>query len=71
MVSGYPPVLRVHGELRQLDSAPLDADAVRELLVQLCPPHAMERFRAERNVDFALELTLRGQRAAVSRRTTS
>ncbi len=58
VVAGYPPVLRVHGELRQLDCVAIARDAVPGLLVPLCPPHAMDRFQAERNADFALELAL-------------
>jgi twitching motility protein PilT len=58
VVPGYPPVLRVHGELQELDGAALGDDAVRALLVPICPPHALQRFQADRNVDFALELTL-------------
>ena len=58
VVSGYPPVLRVHGRLQQLDVAALEGDAARGLLMQLCPPHARERFQADRNADFALELML-------------
>ncbi len=61
VVSGYPPVLRVHGELQELEPIALAPEAVREMLVQFCPPHAMDRFDADRNVDFALELTLRGK----------
>jgi len=59
VVPGYPPTLRVHGELRQLDSALLDPDTVQGLLARLCPAYAMGRFRAAHNVDFSLELTLR------------
>ncbi len=58
IVAGYPPVLRVHGDLRQLQSDPIDRDAVPGLLVPLCPAHAMASFQAQRNADFALELTL-------------
>jgi twitching motility protein PilT len=61
VVSGYPPVLRVHGELKELDGAALDGDVVAGMLVPNCPAHAIERFRAERNADFALELMLDGQ----------
>jgi len=61
IVPGYPPTLRVHGRLRQLDSAALAPDAVREMLAAVCPAYAMGRFRAARNVDFSLDLTLRGQ----------
>jgi len=60
LVAGYPPVLRVHGELQPLEPAALDPDGLRGLLVEACPAHAIDRFRAERNVDFALDLTLRG-----------
>jgi twitching motility protein PilT len=59
VVPGYPPVLRVHGDLRQLESAALDPDVVRELLSRLCPAYVMGRFRAAHNVDFSLEVTLR------------
>jgi twitching motility protein PilT len=62
LVPGYPPAMRVHGELQQLDSPPLEPMAVRELLAQLCPAYVMGRFRAARNADFSLELVLRGQR---------
>ncbi len=62
LVPGYPPTLRVHGELRQLQSPPLEPDAVGELLAQLCPMHVMGRFRAARNVDFSLELAMGGRR---------
>jgi twitching motility protein PilT len=61
IVPGYPPTLRVHGRLRQMDAGAFAPDAVRELLAPLCPAYAMGRFRAARNVDFSLELTLRGR----------
>ena len=61
VVSGYPPVLRIHGRLRELDSAALDGDKVRAMLVPLCPAHAMGRFHADRNVDFATEVILGGK----------
>ena len=61
VVSGYPPVLRVHGQLQDLDKVALESDFLQELLMQLCPPHALERFQADRNADFALELALGGK----------
>jgi twitching motility protein PilT len=61
VVPGYPPVLRVHGQLRELDGAAIDGAAAAALLAPLAPPHAMERFQARRNADFALEVSLRGQ----------
>ncbi len=62
VVVGHPPVLRVHGELRRLDEDPLDGETVRGLLGPLCPPQAIDRFRAEKNADFALELPLGNRR---------
>ena len=59
VATGYPPVLRVHGALRELEPTPLCGSTLRELLVQFCPPHAREQFRADRNADFALELSIR------------
>jgi len=62
VVVDHPPVLRVHGDLKELDQVPpLDGEAVRGLLVPLCPQHAMDRFRDDRNVDFAFRLTLGDQ----------
>ena len=62
VVPDHPPVLRLHGELQELDGPPLDRDTVAGLLVPLCPEHSMRRFQAEKNVDFALELTADGQK---------
>jgi len=62
VVVDHPPVLRVHGELRPLDEAPLDAKATRGLLAPLCPAEAMDRFRADKNVDFSLELPIEDRR---------
>jgi twitching motility protein PilT len=62
VVVDHPPVLRVHGRLRPLGEEPLDGDTVRELLTPLCPAEAMARFRAEKDVDFALEMPVESQR---------
>lgn len=60
LVRGYPPVIRVHGELTQLPASPIaDADA---LLAGLCPAHFSSRLRDGGDVDFALDLDLRGFR---------
>lgn len=56
LVSGYPPVIRVHGELDELPSGPLAGDALRDLLVPLCPQHAHELFQTDWNCDFVVRL---------------
>ncbi|MCP5109458.1 MAG: type IV pili twitching motility protein PilT, partial [bacterium] len=60
-VVNYPPVLRVHGELTELDEPPLDGETARGLLTALCPPQAMDGFKVDKNVDFSLELPLSGR----------
>ncbi len=62
VVSGHPPMLRVHGELRELEPGALGSDVVRSLLAPVCPPQGLARFEADRNVDFALELSFAGTR---------
>jgi twitching motility protein PilT len=61
VVAGYPPVLRIHGRLRNLDETALESGFLQELLLALCPPHALERFQTERNADFALERAINGK----------
>jgi len=56
VVVHHPPVLRLHGELVELSSAALDSETVQGLLTPLCPLHAMDRFRSDKNCDFAFEL---------------
>lgn len=58
LVAGYRPVLRVHGQLRELESEPLDAESTRAILVPVCPPHAMAQFEASGNADFAMDMPL-------------
>jgi twitching motility protein PilT len=60
IVRGYPPVLRVHGDLTELPAPPIaDTDA---LLAAICPAHLAPRLRDGQDVDFALDLDLRGRR---------
>ncbi|MFV1968967.1 MAG: type IV pilus twitching motility protein PilT [Pirellulaceae bacterium] len=58
LVVRHPPVLRVHGVLQQLEHDALSGERIREQLMPLCPAHAKEVFRADRNVDFSFELSL-------------
>ncbi|MFQ5734916.1 MAG: type IV pili twitching motility protein PilT, partial [Planctomycetaceae bacterium] len=60
LVAARPPVLRVHGGLQEMDGPPLDGDALRELLLPLCPETARERFEDEKHVDFSWTVELDG-----------
>jgi twitching motility protein PilT len=56
LISGYPPVLRIHGKLEELDLAPVAGDLALGWLTALLPPHLHEQFLAHRNADFAFEI---------------
>jgi twitching motility protein PilT len=56
LVDGYPPFLRLHGELEPLQSPTLSDTQLRSALTPLLLPATLERFLAEKNLDFALEL---------------
>jgi twitching motility protein PilT len=58
VVAGSPPMLRVHGKLTPLDEPPLDAEAIRSLLMPLCSSAIAERFEQELNVDFSMQTAL-------------
>jgi twitching motility protein PilT len=61
VVVGYPPTMRLHGELTELPEPVLTDDAVRAALIPLCPKHALSRFQRRKNVDFALQLDIGGR----------
>ena len=51
LVAGYPPVLRLHGDLVELPGPPLEADEARELLRPVCPPAAFDRLAAKAGLE--------------------
>lgn len=55
LVAGYPPTLRLHGELVQLPDEPLDPDYLRDCLRQLVKPSEWSNFQQSQNLDFSLE----------------
>src|SRR5437762_3288524 len=64
LIVGYPPVLRLHGDLTELAETPLGAEQARSWLCALCPPEALARFQTRKDVDFSFDAALGG----VSRR---
>ncbi|GAB5406400.1 MAG: type IV pilus twitching motility protein PilT [Aureliella sp.] len=58
LVAGYPPTLRLHGELTQLDSPALSSDALLATLLGLCDDDSGAEFKRLHNVDFALSHTI-------------
>jgi twitching motility protein PilT len=61
LVAGYPPVLRIHGRLRELAEAELDGESVRSLVLPIVPPRVLERFEREQGVDLSLERPVHGR----------
>jgi twitching motility protein PilT len=53
LIPGYPPTVRTNGILTQLPEPPLKADESEPLLLSVCPPDALARFRESKNSDFS------------------
>jgi twitching motility protein PilT len=58
LISGYPPSLRLHGDLTELRDGVFAADEAESLLAPICPPGALDRLRTHKNVDFSFDLEL-------------
>ena len=58
LVAGYPPALRVHGEVRELAEVELEAGSLRQMLSAICSKRTLDHFTTEKNADFCLELVL-------------
>ncbi|HEV3258031.1 MAG TPA: PilT/PilU family type 4a pilus ATPase [Gemmataceae bacterium] len=61
LIAGYPPVLRLHGDLIELSEPPLGGEDSHRLLCSLCPPDVLARLEALKNVDFSFDLTMDGR----------
>lgn len=60
LIPGYRPVVRLHGNLVELDEAILDDRAILDLIATYCPAGLAERYRVERNADFSFEIPVNG-----------
>ncbi len=56
LVAGNLPALRLHGELKKLKAERLTDDGLRELLREVAPADAWDRFEQTGDADFAYEL---------------
>jgi twitching motility protein PilT len=61
LIVGYPPVLRLHGNLTELPEPPLRGDDTEALLGALCPPDAQARLHTQKSVDFSFSLIVNGR----------
>jgi len=54
LIVGYPPMVRLEGELHPIENEPvIDEARARELLAEMTDPSQVERLEAERELDFA------------------
>jgi twitching motility protein PilT len=60
-IAGDPPRVRLHGELKPLQSEPLAAEFAREALYEIMPRKAVERFESKDGADFAYQLPEKGR----------
>jgi twitching motility protein PilT len=56
LVVGHPPVLRLHGDLVEIDEPLLDGDEAKTILSSLCSAESIAKLTTNRNVDCAFEL---------------
>jgi twitching motility protein PilT len=61
LIAGYPPVLRLHGDLIELPEPPLDAEETRALLESLCRPEARARLAERKNLDLTFSMAVAGR----------
>jgi len=61
LVSGSPPIFRIHGRLRRLESDALAGSDVRRLLFSLLSYRQREQFELDRELDFSLTVTGRNR----------
>src|SRR5438105_7961246 len=58
LIVGYPPVLRLHGDLVELPEQPLEGEEMQSLLCSLSPAEAFVRLQTQKNVDFSFDLAI-------------
>jgi twitching motility protein PilT len=56
IVSGQPPILRVHGELERVKYDPLDDESLRQMLYEIAPELKIKTFEETGDVDFGYEI---------------
>jgi len=56
IVSGQPPILRVHGDLERVKYDPLDDEHLRQMLYEIAPEQKIKTFEETGDVDFGYEI---------------
>ena len=58
LVAGYPPAIRIHGRLQELEDTVLEGDDLQQMLTAICPTLVMEQVVAHKNADYCLEIDI-------------
>ncbi len=53
LASGYPPIFRIHGKLRRIDSKPVSSAHLRRLIKEILSPEQEAAFVENKELDFA------------------
>ena len=61
LIVGYPPVLRLHGDMRELSEPQLSPDETHSMLSSLCTSETLARLQSQKNVDFSFALLFGGK----------
>src|SRR6187401_707407 len=61
LLSGEPPVLRVHGRIVRASDTPLDSSEIETMVSALLPPHARQSYRAHGNADASYRASASGR----------
>lgn len=61
LIAGYPPVLRLHGDLVELPLPPLRDEETLALFRSFCSAETLRRLDEQKDVDFSFELPLGGK----------
>lgn len=61
LIAGYPPVLRLHGDLVELPESPILPEEAAGLVGALCPAEAVGQLQAEKGLDFSFDFAVDGR----------
>src|SRR5947209_1293977 len=61
LIVGYPPVIRLNGDLTELAEPPIGEAEALPLFASISPPGVIERLHEQRNADFSFELEVAGR----------
>ena len=71
LIIGYPPIVRLHGDLTEISEAPLKEPDLQPILCTLCTPEDFTHLQSQKNLDFSFEVPLDGRIGRFARQSIS